>query len=356
MASEPRRPQQNQEQVQAVREHGTRTIEDDVPKGTVWKPAPEDFVSHRDKSALEIPSFIPLRLDQPANAAQSSLAKNVLAEQGERAERKPMPQTPPDFDPAVDDPEDVFVGEAGLRSDPPEFRDAQGNRIDPRTTAHANVRQKPPVTKKPMEHPVLQRLRERFGLKALETKSETIGGIKFTFRKYTNQAYAKFVINYVQSPMSVETDAEFMTKLPYALAAISIAAIDDVPVHEVFASALDLDPVLELRAAAEDPLHPPTSVTVKVAEVLYPWLVGLSIPELGDTLAATLGKLFPEERLIKDKGLWKYVCPKRGCTESHERLPRYDVEGKMKPVYCSRHGVPMKALGSLEELADIPLA
>lgn len=352
MASEPRRPQPNSEQVQAVREQGTRTIEDDVPKGTVWKPAPEDFVSHRQKAALEIPSFIPLRLDQPGNASQASLARNVLAEQGVQQESNQMQhQAPPDFDPAVDDPEDVFVGEAGLHTEPSVFKDSHGNKIDPR-----QQKQKLQLTKAPMEHPVLQRLRERFGLKALETKSETIGGMKFTFRKYTNQAYAKFVINYVQSPMSVETDAEFMTKLPYALAAISIAAIDGVPVHEVFASSLDLDPVLELQPAASDPLHPPTSVTVKVAEVLYPWLVSLSVPELGDTLAATLGRLFPEERLIKDKGLWKYVCPKRGCTESHERLPRYDVEGKMKPVYCTLHGVPMKALGSLEELADVPLA
>lgn len=367
MPSEPNRPRNNQDhgrtfkapnsqpnQVPGAQPQPVRTIEDDVPKGVVWSPSEEDHKPLRKPKALEIPSFIPERLDQPVGAQQTALSRSMRPEQNiQDTEGRPMqaPAQTPDFDPAVDDPNDVFVGNAGLQTPPPVFQDAVGRQVDPR---QAHVKQ-PTVSGQDSEHPVLQRLRDRFGLKSIPVKSETIGGIKFTFRKYTNQAYSKFVINQVQS-QSVETDAEFMAKLPYALAAISIAAIDDVPVHEVFASELDLDPVLELPGAVKNPMNPPTSVVVKIAEVLYPWLVGLAVPELADTLANVLGTLFPAENLVQDKGLWRYVCPKHGCGEQLDRLPRYTVDGVMRPVYCSTHGVPMRALGSLVELADIPLA
>lgn len=314
----------------------------------------------RKPVALEVPDFIPLRLDAPMNESQAAISQSLRPRQ-----QSEVAGVPDDFDPEVDDPSDAFVGQAGMAAGQSQLTDASGNPVTPeamRARAQQTIQNKPLNLQKQSQqalveaHPVLQRLRERFGLKAKGVKSETIGGMKFTFRKYTNQAYAKFVVNQVQQPTSVQTDAEFISKLPYALAAISIAAIDDIPTHIVFGSEIELDPVLELPATQQDPLHPPTSVTVKTAEVLYSWLVGLGIPELADTLASTLGRLFPEERLVKDNGLWRYSCPKRNCTEEQERMPRYDADGNMKPVYCPVHGVPMRALGSLEDLANIPLA
>jgi hypothetical protein len=419
-APKPNRPQTNQREVDALRLRnqapGTvpttalpatppqpnqggyvHTPGGDIPAGKIWTPGPEDYKPLRKPEQLKIPDFIPLHLSDPVGEEQIQIANSVLP----KDRQHPMPSshttestdtqeagvtmtqpnqnTPEDFDPEVDDPADVFVGAAGLQSAVPVIeRVSTGERIHtnptpqrPAVPGHAFIQPPPPPPSAgagavkqnpqvnqplPTEHPVLVRLRERFGLiqGPTGTKSEVIGGIKFTFRKYTNQSYAKFVVNEILT-QSVETEAEFNAKLGYALVAIGLAAVNDVPVHEVFE--LELEPALEAPLVRQNPLHPPTSVIVGAARYIYQWLLTSGTPELGDTLAAVYGKLYPSENLTPDKGLWKYGnCKKPGCTETQERLPRYNAEGEMRPVYCPVHGIPLKALGSLEELSHIPLA
>jgi|ERR1035437_3436216 hypothetical protein len=364
----------------------------DMPAGKIWTPGPEDYKPLRKPEQLKVPEFIPMHLSDPVGEEQIQIANSVLP----KDRQHPMPvhatestkstepqetgvtmiheNVPEDFDPDVDDPADVFVGAAGMQSSPPVIeRVSTGERVATQQLPSGSaippsrpfIQPPPPGNVKPnpqanqplpTEHPVLVRLRERFGLiqGPTGTKSEVIGGIKFTFRKYTNQSYAKFVVNEILT-QSVETEAEFNAKLGYALVAIGLAAVNDVPVHEVFE--LELEPSLEVPLVRQNPLHPPTSVIVGSARYIYQWLLTSGTPELGDTLAAVYGKLYPSENLTPDKGLWRYGnCKKSGCTETQERLPRYNAEGEMRPVYCPVHGVPLKALGSLEELSHIPLA
>jgi hypothetical protein len=429
-APKPNRPQTNQREVEALRlrnQHPgavpttalpstppttntaqgqgsgyVHTIGGDMPAGKIWTPGPEDYKPVRKPQTLAVPDFIPLRLSDPVGAEQTAIANSVLpkdrqhpmpvytestdTQESVTMTQPPNQNAPDDFDPNVDDPDDVFVGASGLHSAPPVVeRTSTGERVAaptqpplpqrPAVPGHAfiqppsapasgptpgpgpgSVKQNPLVDQPlPTEHPVLLHLRERFGLipGPSGTKSEVIGGLKFTFRKYTNQSYSKFVVNEILT-QSVETEAEFNSKLGYALVAIGLAAINDVPVHEVFD--LELEPALELPLVRQNPLHPPTSVIVGSARYIYQWLLTSGTPELGDTLAAVYGKLYPSENLIPDKGLWKYECPKHNCTEIQERLPRYNAEGEMRPVYCPVHGLKMNALGSLEELSHIPLA
>ena len=378
----PNVPRVDASEVQALRSAHSPD-EFGVPASTQWTPGPEDHRKlHRDPS-IEIPDFIPLFLDAPQNEVQAQLAKIALEDQANRQtytktphtetpKAQPMPKVSelPDFDPEVDDPDEEFVGLDGLKSSPSVMTDQQGNVVDPRLASKPQQTSQPVKTaqapmqpqaqpaiksKKPVhvitEHPVLQKLRERFGLKAQSTKTEVIGGMNFTFRKFTNQAFTKFVTNRVRA--ACETHSEFEEKFGYALASISIAAIDGVPTHEVFG--VDIDEHLERPLLLADPMQPPTSVIVSCAEKLFPWLLSLSIPELGDALSSTYSKLYPEEKLIQDKGIWKFECIKLKCTETQERKPRYDIEGNMKKVYCPIHGTPMRALGSLEDLTNLPL-
>lgn len=357
----PNRPRVDDVEVEALR--GALTPEDDVPAGKAWTPSREDLKPLRKDAALEIPDFIPERLDMPKNDSQRQIANIVNAERAERGEIIPPHigrKTPSDFDPEVDDPEDVFVGAAGMASERPKFTDSKGNPIDPqrkiqerRVTPSKTSNTGNPDYRKQLakEHPVLQQLRERFGLVAKPVKDKTIGGIKFTFRKYNNQTYTKFVTNMMRP--AADTEQEFEEKLGYAVASISIAAINGVPTHEVFGVEIDNS---ELAMVEDNPMHPPTRVVVATAESLYPWLISLAVPELGDALAITYGQLFPTESMVATKGLWRYSCPKKNCTETHDYVPRYDAEGKMKPYYCAVHGVVMKTLGSLEDLNSVPLA
>lgn len=349
MGPVPNKPKTNQAEVDALRANAVlRTPEDDVPAGKAWTPTEADHKPLRKPQEMEIPDFIPLRLDAPVNEAQAQIAAAARKEQGQD-----------DFDPEVDRADDVFVGAAGMRSEPSRMETKAGVPVQrPIVTSKKQAQEALSWSRsqsKPTEHPVLRRLRERFGLKANGNgiKTKNIGGFDFGFRKYSNQAYAKFVINEVQPDM--ETDAEFYTKLPYALAAISIASIDGVPAHEVFASETGTD---ELPTGTiPDPLFPPVVVTVATARAVYPWLCSLTIPEFGDKLARTLSELFPDQD-FDTKGLHRYECPKHKCTETFDRLPKQSTgaDGEVRPYYCPVHGVPMRDLGLVEDLVNVPLA
>lgn len=353
-APRPNRPSVDQSEVENLR--NLHEPHDDVPRGRVWSPSPEDKRPLRSAPEHELPPFIPQRLSQPQNEAQAQLAQNVYEDRGEvppQMQQKQTRELPPDFDPEVDDENDEYVGMAGMHSQPSQMHRNESHISKPalRTMEQRTQQQaKPALT----EHPVLQRLRESFGLKAKEVRTKKIGPFVFAFRKYSTQAYIQFVSNNLRP--NVLSDAELMEKIGYAIASISIASIDGVPTHEVFGTSID--PLLEKPLVNADPLHPPTSVVVNTALMLFPWLNGLAIPELGDTLVDAYSELFPKEQLVKAKGIWKFVCPKRNCNETMERKPRYkDVNGTnvLKPYYCPVHGVHMQGLGSLEDLADFPL-
>lgn len=318
--------------------------QDDVPKGKAWTPSAEDKRPLRSAPEHEIPSCIPLKLSQPQNASQEQISRAVYEDRGDDP-RQAQRELPPDFDPEVDDENDRFVGMEGLHTQ-------QSQRV--RNDVYANkppLRQQEPVKHVAMEHPVLQKLRESFGLKSKDVKTQRIGRFVFGFRKYSSQSYNIFVNNHIRP--SVSSEVELMEKIGCAIASISIASIDGVPTHEVFG--ISLDPRLEQPLVNADPLYPPTSVIVSTALHLFPWLNGLAIPELSDTLVDTYSEMFPAEKLVQSKGIWKFVCGANNCKEFLERKPRYRKDGTQKPYYCPVHGLPMNPLGSLEELADFPL-
>ena len=379
-----------------------RTPEDDVPEGDIWTPRPEDKVSRRDQAERVIPSFIPRRLSE-ANADQMQFASGIVADQiksGERSvtdipenmrggapaplkPKKARAPLPDDFDEDVDDEDDDFVGYEGLAVADTSQQDmlrnaAQAGRqarqekapapeptsqmapelaraIRARTaTPKKNADGPVDVSDRPgimEEHPVLAKLRARYGRATLDIQYVEIDGISYGFRKYNNQTYIKFVTNRVLP--TIETDAELHDKHAYAIAAISLASIDGVPCHEVFSVVpQDDDRQLLIR---QSPLDPPASVVIDTAEELFKWFLFGGIPELADDLARAYKKLFPEVDLTGDKKLWIFKCPHPGCRERLERLPEYDAEQNMLSFFCPTHGIPMRALGSKEELGNVPL-
>jgi hypothetical protein len=99
---------------------GVRLPEDDGPQGKEWVPTAEDHISRKQKQHMQIPDIFPLRLSE-ATGNQRDIAATVIADQiasGERdqdghlrgqRQQQPTAQAP-DFDPEVDDENDLFVG------------------------------------------------------------------------------------------------------------------------------------------------------------------------------------------------------------------------------------------------------
>lgn len=368
--------------------------DDDVPAGRVWEPGPEDHVSRAKQKEMVLPDFIPMRLSGDLNPAQREFAAGVVTDQiragtrdvsdvptsllqqgqhpgpgaaglGQQRETEQR-ELPDDFDPEVDDPDDFIASPEALRpADGTQqealrnsIREAQRQPQQERTgSAPLEVRkgETVDVSDRPgimQAHPVLAKLRSRYSIAQLDIRFKEIDGINYGFRKYNNQAYLKFVTNRILP--TIETEAELSDKHGYAIASIALASIDGIPCWEVFG--VELDPTMELPEAKRNPLNPPTSVVISTAEVLYKEFVSGSIPELGDALARAYAELFPDIDLTGNKKLWVYTCTHVGCQERIERLPEHDSDGTQKPYYCTVHGTPMRALGSKEDLGNIPLA
>lgn len=313
--------------------HSSAPATKGVPQGTVYVPGPEDHVPLQQAPKHQVPDFIPLRLDAPENAAQAELAHSVMEERG-------------DFDPEVDNENDVFVGTQGMQPTQGLVKPAAPGA--PRAPANKTTIQQSP------NHPVLDKLRARFGLRKQGTKDADLGGIVFTFRKYTNDAYVRFTNRYVKS--DAETVHEYDDKIPYAILSIGIAAIDGVPTHEVFG--VDINPVTEASLVDADPMYPPTDVIVRAAARLYPYLLHELEPELFDYAYKKYGELYPDEKFVDPNDAGKYVfeCIEPGCSESIRRVPRMDAQNIPVPFHCPVHGTRMRVLGPVEALGNIPLA
>ena len=201
------------------------------------------------------------------------------------------------------------------------------------------------------EHPLLAKLRSRYTISALDIRYKTIDGIKYGFQKHSNQAYLKFVTNKVIP--TIDTEAELSDKHAYALAAISLVSVDDVPAWEVFG--VEIDPVVERTWLDAEPLNPPTTVIVKTADVIYHMFVLEGIPEFGDTLARAYNELFPDIDIIGDNDVWIHKCMTPGCHQRFEHLPEKDSDGNQKQYFCPVHGTPMRPLGSKGDLRNVPL-
>lgn len=387
---------------------GMRTPEDDVPAGKIWTPDAASHVSKRKQAELKIPDFIPTTLSGNLNPLQRDIAASVVAEQikqGSRApDNIPMALRPPsqvptqegqtvstqqqqltqpvhvqqtdlpdDFDPEVDDPSDVQGDSSALAPD----IDAAGQReamqeilrqrqiaraqqqapkrhAQAQTSGNAGSSGAVDISNRPgimHEHPLLAKLRSRYTISALDIRYKTIDGIKYGFRKHSNQAYLKFVTNKVLP--TIDTEAELSDKHAYALAAISLASIDDVPAWEVFG--VDIDQDIERSWVDAEPLNPPTTVVVKTADVIYHMFIMEGIPEFGDTLARAYNELFPDIDIVGDDGTWVYKCMTPGCHERFEHIPENDSDGNPKPYFCPIHGTAMRPLGSKGDLRNIPL-
>lgn len=380
---------------------GMRTPEDDVPAGKVWTPDAASHVSKRKQAELKVPDCIPLHLDGNLSPLQRDIAASVVSEQIKHGSRAPnnIPQAllpsgqqheqlqqptqlanesstmqpnnlPEDFDPDVDSPDDIIAGAQALAPDAEAEqqhevlqealrqrqiakaqRQAPGNRAK---TAAGNTTGDIDVSKRPgimQEHPLLAKLRARYTISALDIRYKTIDGIKYGFRKHSNQAYLKFVTNKVLP--TIETEAELSDKHAYALAAISLASVDDVPAWEVFN--VEIDPDVERAWLATEPLNPPTTVVVKTADIIYHMFIMDGIPEFGDTLARAYNELFPDIDIVGDADTWIYKCMTPGCHERFEHLPDQDSDGNPKPYFCPIHGTAMRPLGSKGDLRNIPL-
>lgn len=358
----------------------------------IWVPSEED---HRPLHGAPqtgigaVPSFLPLRLDNVA-PGQEGVARAIMSAQGRSPEmiesaianadhnkteirdsgvRMISASDMPDFDPEVDDESDTFVSGLDFNKQEPTVMvpnkpipQAEKARM-PEHTTKQKAQPKPQAPEPQVNaqehraqvHPVMERLRARFGLRDIGTKSETIDGIKFTFRKYSQEAYQKFVLNRVilNSESNIETEAEGAQKSDFACVCIAIVAIDDVPVYEVLNVYVDPTEAVLLE---RNPLQPPTGVVLRTAIELYPWLQAMMIPEFANTLVSVYASLFPDVEVeTGNEEHWIYTCSKPNCDHRLTKPPRRDVTGKDHGYFCCMDGAPMVPACRVSEARNLPL-
>lgn len=211
----------------------------------------------------------------------------------------------------------------------------------------------------PVRHPMLERMLATFGLERFPEKFEHIGNFKFGFRRCntSDEAMAtRFAALYTKiSP------AEYEFYLAIIRTAIGITSINDVPVHEIFG--IDLSDA-EKQVITRNPTNPPHTVTSMTAPAVLTFLLEKIDPTVLNDLAKAYDEAF-RAQVEETRGdtankmhvTYRFQCS-NGCDETVERVPVIidAVAGTYRPVFCPSCGKPMQAMGSLEDLANDPLA
>lgn len=186
-------------------------------------------------------------------------------------------------------------------------------------------------------HPVLIRLREELGVQSAKTAEKSIGGFSWTIRPLgledSRWAAAKAEFFPGNAPKAITLEA--------ALAAISIVAIDGVPVWEVFSIRLHPD---------EDPSNPSQLTRKMAADKLLEFLSKEAKLSLADKIyEAYTREVDPYSRVDSyTDHLSSYVC-KAGLEDPvHDYRIKEEPEGEF---YCKLCGRKLTEEGVL----DLPL-
>lgn len=213
------------------------------------------------------------------------------------------------------------------------------------------------VPPRPIRHPVLEGLLRDFGLKTYGVKTVELeapyNGYRWSFRKYSREQ-----LNYALSVASNSAlSAEAMeSRLRTTTMAISLAALNDVPVWEVFG--VDTE-----NAAITDTMYPPNSVAILAAGRVVDFLDEHTDSGLADTLWERFVDLWPAdgETMIPSQveaKVYRHKCPVSGCAYYVDKEPEYvnKVSGEIKTGFCPEHGAKLVVIGEVNELGDVPLA
>jgi len=118
-------------------------------------------------------------------------------------------------------------------------------------------------------------MREKFGVRSIDLDDHECAGYKWTFRTvdHTDTSWALVLLSEF-----MESQAQATMLFYDAVASVSIAAIDDIPLYKHFG--LDVEGVL-----IRDPMFPPRSIRHQAAGMLFSMLADDMFSEIVQDLA-----------------------------------------------------------------------
>jgi hypothetical protein len=220
-------------------------------------------------------------------------------------------------------------------------RDADRKKEEKRLEA-----EKPGVGKELYDNPIIERLRKKLSLKALDPATVVIEEI--TFEMLPPPASLNlWILEKLEASRQVSGDgAPFVLALKLATVSAAITTIEGVDIQQLLCPNIT-DP-LEARLYSAQALWE-MFLGIPSVQQLFPLH-----PELAMKLYTAFKDKFSELNLKSsiDKNVHRFVCPMDGCMEMYDMYP----PDSGLPAFCKVHGVPMDDKGSVEELRSVPLA
>jgi hypothetical protein len=203
---------------------------------------------------------------------------------------------------------------------------------------------------KPLDNPVIRKMRERLSMERIKPETVEIEDIKFSLLPPPSSTYSWAL----EKLTSVQQDGEDAIKLMLksCTAALGIVLIEGQPVAEV----LGLVP----EGTVKTPLNPPLELRILTAQTLLEMMAGdPSIeglfpfnPDMAQKLYLAFEAAFKNIELKSslDPKLRHFTCPVPDCQETADR-----PVAKGANVFCPVHGVPMDDRGLSTEAKALPL-
>lgn len=204
-------------------------------------------------------------------------------------------------------------------------------------------------------HPVLASLLKNFGLKKDEVHKNIIrytdgsGAVTFLQTEY-EESLETWAIQEGRLRAKIVGETEGMDWYQTLLASLSVVAIEDVPVYEVFGIELFEMEKHKISQNKYDISERVRKISAnQLAELLVTKLNGFT-EKLLEFYASKVKKNILESSIDDEKkNFEQYICPQEGCVETLYLEPRRDHSGMELPYYCKIHGVVMESITKLGE-------
>jgi len=215
-----------------------------------------------------------------------------------------------------------------------------------------------PKNLQPESHPILDDLRNTFGLTKIKTIKRDIGGKKWIFRKISSDD-ADFATSLAAT--GALSEREFATKYIYAKVCCGIAGIEhkgvDTPVYEFMGMDTGDTTIV-------DSFNPPREIKREATSRLFDLLRRELEPDLFTKLGEAYNIEFDEDINDEVVKITSYLdemivmtlkC--NDCNREENNIPEFiDKEKtKVKSIYCRNCGKEMKPVSTTNETEDVPL-
>lgn len=214
------------------------------------------------------------------------------------------------------------------------------------------------------EHPILSKLKEKIGLRALPT-------YKLEIEDNENQMLGKFTLRALTDEMAAWTvrAAEFtsagaeenLIKFRIAIGAASVITIDGVPIYEVMKVDVSDYAREDIDRMHKEPSYFPPALHKESARRLLALFLN-ELPGVGQKVyEAYAEKIDPKTVLNtsvdkENKLKIRWSCPIGGCKVEYFEIPTPSLdEKKYRPKFCKEHGAEMVVISDSEREADLPL-